>query len=802
MTRGPGWSSGPLLLLLAKICANMKSLLERLGLKKSKLRFLKFSVVALLLITSSGLVFGGWYLKQLEDAVTSKFEGPKWRLPSKIYSDSFLLYVGINLRLEEFWDKLRRLGYHETTSAPRSKGEYRYQKSQGDLEIYLRDFAYPTEPFNGFPVKISLQGTAITKIQNAATGQEMFSLELEPELVAGLYDRTWQERRVVKLSEVPPMVIKSILAIEDERFYSHHGVDPVGILRAMWVNLRSLGYRQGGSTLTQQLMKNFFLGSERTAQRKFKEALMALIAERKYSKNEILENYINEIYLGQKGSQGIFGVWEASQFYFSKQLSELTLGESALLAGLIRAPNALSPFKSVDAATKRRNVVLGKLLDDNIITRKQYETAMAEKLARRELVKVTNDAPFYVDYLRRELDEHYSNQEQTAEGLRIFTSLDLQLQRIAERSLAEGLTKLEEAYPSLNRKGDDDHVEGAIIVIRPQTGEIKAMVGGRNYQKSQFNRVFQAKRQPGSVFKPFVYLAALMAGSDGGKKYTPVTMVEDSPFTWDYDGQEWQPGNYNDEYFGTVTLRRALEKSLNSATARVARDIGIKRVRDIAQRLGIQSPLPAVPSLALGAAEVTPLEVAMAFSTLANNGVRTRPLAVKQVVDSNSRVLEKRDVRVEKVIAPQFAFMMNYLLKGVLDRGTAEVARRWGFTRPAAGKTGTTNDYKDAWFVGYTPDLLAVVWVGFDNQSKLGLSGAQAALPIWTEFMKRATAGTPITDFVPPPGIKIIEIDPLSGQPATTNCPYVLREAFIEGEEPTGTCPLHPGPSLQVSKSE
>ena len=771
-------------------------------MKESKLRIFSISLITLLLVTTTGIVFGGWYLKRLEETVTAKFEGPKWIFPSKIYSDSYLLYVGINLRLDDLWEKLRRLGYHESTAAPKNKGEYRYQASAGSLEIVLHDFAYPTEPFKGIPVRISLQNGVITRIENVASGQEMFSLELEPELVTGLYERTWQERKVVKLSDVPPLVVKSILAIEDERFYSHHGIDPISVLRAMWVNIRSAGVVQGGSTLTQQLMKNFFLTDERKLSRKVKEAIMALIAERRYSKDEILENYLNEIYLGQKGSQGIFGVSEASQFYFSKQLSELTVGETALLAGLIRAPNRLSPYRSVDAATKRRNVVLTKLLEEKIITQKQYGAALREALPHRELVKVTNDAPFYVDFLRRELAENYSNDVLNKEGLRIFSSLDLQLQRIAERSLADGLKKLEDTYPALRRKGDDDNLEGAIIVLRPQTGEIKAMVGGRSYQKSQFNRVFQAKRQPGSVFKPFVYLAALMSGGEAGKKFTPVTMVEDSPFTWSYDGQEWQPGNYNDEYFGTVTLRRALEKSLNSATARVAREVGIRRVRDIAQRLGIQSSLPAVPALSLGAAEVTPLEVAVAFSTLANNGVRTTPLAVKQVMDADARVLEKRDVRVEKVISPQIAFMMNYLLKGVLDRGTADVARRWGFTRPAAGKTGTTNDYKDAWFVGYTPDLLAVVWVGFDNQSKLNLSGAQAALPIWTEFMKRATAGTPITDFVPPPGIKIVEIDPLSGQLATASCPYVLREAFMEGDEPTVVCPLHPGSSLQVSKSE
>jgi penicillin-binding protein 1B len=771
-------------------------------LKKSNLRFLGISLIALLLITSSGIVLGSWYLKTLETTVKEKFDGRKWRFPSKIYSDSYLLYVGMNIRLDDFIEKLRRLGYRETKSAPNSKGEYRYQKASGVLDVYLHDFVYPTEPFKGSLVRIAFQGATIAKVNNIATGQEMFSFELEPELVGGLYERIWQERRVVALRDVPPLLIQAILAIEDERFYRHVGIDPVALLRASWVNMRSGGVVQGGSTLTQQLVKNFFLGGERTFSRKMKEAVMALVVERQYSKKEILENYLNEIYLGQRGSQGVHGIWEAAQFYFSKSLSDLTVGETALLAGLIRGPNNYSPYRSVQAASKRRNVVLAKLVEDKIISNRQYDAALREVLPTRELIKVTNDAPFYVDFLRRELAETYSNEMLTQEGLRIFTSLDLQLQRLAERTLAEGLKHLEQTYPALKRRGEDDDLEGAIVVVRPQTGEIKAMAGGRNYQKSQFNRVFQARRQPGSIFKPFVYLAALMYGGEGGKKFTAVSKVDDSPFSWNYEGQEWQPGNYNDEFFGTVTLRRALEKSLNSATARVAREVGIRRVRDVAYRLGIQSNLPAVPALSLGAAEVTPLEVAVAFSTLANNGVRTRPLTVKQVMDPNARVLEKRDVRVEKVIPAQMAFLMNNLLKGVLDRGTADFARRWGFTRPAAGKTGTTNDYKDAWFVGYTPDLLAVVWVGFDNQSKLGLSGAQAALPIWTEFMKRATAGTPVTDFVAPPGIKFVDVDPLSGQLATVNCTSKIREAFAEGDEPTLTCALHPGEPLSSPNPE
>ncbi|HMF47535.1 MAG TPA: PBP1A family penicillin-binding protein [Candidatus Saccharimonadales bacterium] len=755
-------------------------------MKSVKLRILSISLIVLLAVTTSGLVFGAWFLKKWEQQVTEKFEGQKWRFPSKVYSDSYLLYVGINLRLDDLAEKLRRLGYYETQSAPKSKGEYRVAKADGAVDIFLHDFSYPTEQVKGFPVRIVLHGNFVSRIENPTNGKEMFSLELEPELVTGLYKLIWQERRVVKLSEVPPLLIKSILAIEDERFYSHHGVDPIGVLRAMWVNLRSFSFQQGGSTLTQQLMKNFLLTDERTLTRKIPEAVMALIAERKYSKDVILENYLNEIYLGQRGSQGIFGVWEAAQFYFSKPLSDLTVGESALLAGLIRAPNRLSPYKSAEAATKRRNVVLGKLLDDQIINRKQYDTALREKLPQRALAKVTNDAPFYVDYLRRELEQNYSNDVLTQEGLRIFTSLDLQLQRIADRALTEGLKKLEASHPALKKKGADDSLEGAIIVLRPQTGEIKAMIGGRNYQKSQFNRVFQARRQPGSIFKPFVYLAALMYGGQSGVRYTPDTVLNDSQFTWSYDGQEWQPNNYNNEYFGAVTFRRALESSLNSATGRVAQDVGIRRVRDLAYRLGIQSPLPTVPSLALGSAEVTPLEVAVAFSTLANNGVRTRPLAVKQVIDQNTKVLEKRDVRVEQVVSPQLANAMNQLLKGVLDRGTATGARRLGFTRPAAGKTGTTNDYKDAWFVGYTPDLLAVVWVGFDGQSKLNLSGADAALPIWTEFMKAATASMPVTDFVGPP------MPNVEGEetPAAAKCVPAGKEGESASERcPPGTVP-------------
>ncbi|MCZ6562884.1 MAG: PBP1A family penicillin-binding protein [Deltaproteobacteria bacterium] len=734
-------------------------------------------------------------MRFLEEVVTAKFEGRVWKFPSKIYSDTFLMYPGMKLRSEELEAKLLRLGYQETDSKLQFSGDYRISKKENLVEIYLHNFQYPLEQFKGYPVRLLLRSDTIATIQIKQSGKEIYSLELEPELVTGLYDRVWEERRLVTLDEVPPLLVRAVLAIEDERFYHHWGIDPISILRAFMANVRKGGIVQGGSTLTQQLMKNFFLGSEQTIERKVKEALMALVVEWKYSKDEILENYLNEIYLGQKGAQGIFGVWEASQFYFGKELSQLTVGEMALLAGLIKAPNRYSPYRSVKTAASRRNIVLGKMFEDGFIPRRQYERALKEVLRPREFVKVVNNAPFYVDFLRKELAENYSRQILAAEGLNIFTSLDLQLQGLAEKALSNGLKQLEERYPHLLEAGKKDRLEGAIVVIKPQTGEIKAMVGGRDYQKSQFNRVVQARRQPGSIFKPFVYLAALIYGSeDGARRFTPASLVEDSPFTWSYEGQEWKPENYNEKYYGLVTFRYALEKSLNSATARIASEVGIKKVRDVAYRLGLQGPLPLLPSLALGAVEVTPLEMARAFSTLANGGVRTNPLAVKQVIDQRSQILEKRNVRVKKVITPQVAFMMNHMLKGVLDRGTGRGARRRGFNRPAAGKTGTTNDTRDAWFAGYTPDLLAVVWVGFDRQSELGLTGAQAALPIWTEFMKQATAGSPLTDFNPPPGIEFIDVDPLSGYRATPNCPRVVREAFFKSEAPLAFCPLHPSP--------
>lgn len=744
----------------------------------------------------------GWrFFRELERVVVGKFSGHRWEIPSKVYASSLLLYPGIDIKGGGLMERLDRLDYHRVAGPVQVRGEYRYQPAAGALEIYLHNFVYPAHEERGRLIRLFLRGSRLERLEDGGSGADLLSVKLEPEVITGLYDQVWEERRVVKLHEIPTLLVRAILAAEDQRFFAHYGVDLWGIVRAGLANLWAGRVVQGGSTLTQQLMKNFFLTGERTVGRKLVEAVMAVIVENYYSKLEILENYMNEIYLGQRGAKGIFGVWEAARFYFGKEPRDLSLGEMSLLAGLIKAPNRYSPYRNPDLAVRRRNHVLRLMLELGDLSEEEYQAAIREKVEPRELPIDVNGAPYFIDFVEKELRDNYPPEALTTEGLSIFTSLDMHLQRVAQQVLVQGLQELEEKHPWLQQKEPAKRLQGCLIVIQPQTGEIKAMAGGRDYQISQFNRVTQARRQPGSVFKPFVYLAALERERrlrEG--RFLPTTLVEDKPFTWYYDDtRSWTPANYKDRYLGTVTLRQALERSLNAATARIAQEVGVEPIRQIARRLGITSPLPPYPSLVLGAAEVTPFEIAQAFAVLANQGVKAAPVAIKEVVSREGETTERYPVKVEQVLSPQTAYLITHLLEGVLDQGTGRSARAYGFSHPAAGKTGTTNDYGDAWFAGYTPDLLTVVWVGFDDRREsLHLSGAQAALPIWTEFMKRATAGRPAHSFSSPPGISLVSIDPLTGLRATPYCPTVIEEAFFAGEEPTSSCPYHTPEAMKV----
>jgi len=711
--------------------------------------------------------------RHLAQVVDEKFAGRRWDFPSRIYSDEFLLYPGLDVDAAGVSRRLERLVYRTSEAEPAYGGELR--RGPGVIEIALRPGALGRTRTRR--VRIDLDGPRISAIVDLDGGEELAAIALEPEELTGIFAGTWEDRRAIKVVDVAPVLVRAILATEDSRFFSHHGVDVIGVGRAAVTNLRSGRVRQGGSTLTQQLMKNFFLTTDRTLSRKLVELAMALVAERRYSKMQILENYLNEIYLGQRGARGIFGVAEASDFYFGKHPRDLTVSEAALLAGLVRAPNAYSPFTSPERALGRRNTVLKLLLGAGEIDQAAYEDAVASPLGVVPAPPDGTIAPFFVDYVKAELANRFPPDVLTTEGLNIYTTLDPLLQEQAQHALQSRLDHLERERPRLKAAAEKDRLEGALVALAPSTGKIRAMVGGRNYGESQFNRATQARRQTGSTFKPIVFLAAML-DEDPSRHLTPASRLQDEPFSWPLEGgPDWTPANYGDQYHGEVTARVALERSLNAATARVAASVGLPAVVSLAESLGVPGPLPEVPSLSLGALEASPLEMASVYAVLASGGTRGEPIAIERVTSRDGAAILGETPALRAVVPPDTAYVLTHMLEGVFDAGTASAARAAGFRHPAAGKTGTTNDYRDAWFIGYTPDLLAAVWVGFDRRAPLGMSGGTAALPIWTDFMKVAVAPLPPRPFLPPPGVTLVRLDRTSGTPA----PVDIAEAQAEG---------------------
>jgi penicillin-binding protein 1B len=717
--------------------------------------------------------------------VDEKFAGRRWEVPSRIQSGEFLLYPGLDVERAGLEERLDRRGYRESADGAEG-GDLR--RIESGLEIALRPGARGRDRTRR--VRLDLRGTTIERIVDLESGEEVAAVALEPEELTGIYEGEWKERRVVRVLDVAPVLIRAILATEDRRFFEHEGVDWIGISRAAWTNLRSGEVRQGGSTLTQQLMKNFFLTTDRTFARKLQELAMAVVAERRYSKMQILENYLNEVYLGQQGARGIFGVAEAAHFYFGKDPRDLDVGEAAFLAGILRAPNLYSPSRSPERARARRDTVLRLLRDAGEIDDAAYEQFRARPLGVVSRPERTHEAPYFVDHVKQELADRFPSGLLTTEGLEIATTLDPWMQDLADRAVRSGLQSLEEEYPRLREAPGGERLQAALVAIAPRNGEIKAMVGGRSYAESQFNRVTNARRQPGSTFKPIVYLAGLTS-PEPERHITPATLLKDVPFTWVYDGsRRWSPRNYGDDYRGEVTVRTAVEESLNAAAAHVARAVGLPAIAELAHEMGVQSALPEVPALSLGSSELTLLEITSVYAVLASGGIRVDPIGVTRVTARDGEVIVGDTPPMRQVVSADAAYVMTHLLQGVLDHGTARGAREAGFGRPAAGKTGTTNDFRDAWFVGYTPDLVAGVWVGFDREGELNLSGARAALPIWTEFMKAATAWEPERPFRVPPGVVLVSIDRRSGEPAMLAGAQVIpsedvvEEAFLAGDEP------------------
>jgi penicillin-binding protein 1B len=623
-------------------------------------------------------------------------------------------------------------------------------------------------------------------------GQEVADTALEPEVLASATDRPGEDHRPVRLEEAPKVLIDAVLAAEDHRFFEHGGLDLRALVRAAWVNVRAGRVKEGGSTITQQLVKVRLLSPQRTFVRKMREAWLATLVESRYSKERILEAYLNEIYLGQRGPIAIRGVGAAARAYFGKEPHQLTTGEAALLAAVIRGPNVYSPAVDPVRARERRNVVLARMRELGTISPAEYDLARRTPLRVRSLASAGQTAPYFMDHVRQELEQRFDAEVSRVRGVRVQTTLDLSLQRFAEAAAVRGLDRIETSLPRLRRRDPGRRLQVVLVAVEPERGEIRALVGGRDYLASQFNRATLAHRQPGSAFKPIVFLAALR-GRDGGPPFTAASRVDDLPITLTAGGRPWSPRNYEDRYAGTVSVRQALEQSLNAATVRIALAVGLPNVVELARALGLRGPLTAVPAMALGAFEVTPLELARAYLALANGGVRVPAVSGIRTVQYGDEEVQAIGADAPlQVITPAEAWLVTSLLKGVMTSGTASAVAASGLPAGVAGKTGTTNDGRDAWFVGYAPGLLTLVWVGFDGGEPHGLSGAQAALPIWIDFMKQALETYPQGDFAVPPGIAFAEIDTGNGKLASLACPAVVREAFLAGTEPP-PCDEHRG---------
>jgi len=584
-----------------------------------------------------------------------------------------------------------------------------------------------------------------------------------------------ENRTPVALSNVPDTLIKALIATEDARFYDHHGLDVRGIARALYRNIRARRVLEGGSTLTQQLAKVLFLTPERSYTRKLKEMTLALRIEQRYTKQEILALYLNQIYFGS----GAYGIEAASRIYFGKPARDLNIAECALLAGIPRSPKHYSPYKSPESALGRRAYVLNRMVATGIISRAQADDAKRTPLPLPSLVKATGPSPYFVEYVRQKVEERFGSSILYSGGLTIYTSINDELQRNAEQAVVTGLAQIES---KLGKKGIPP-LQAALIAIEPLTGRIRAMVGGRDFGKSQFNRTWQALRQPGSAFKPIIVAAALDRG------FGASDIIDDSPLSIKLDrNKNWNPENFSRTYQGPVTLRQVLSQSLNVPTVRLLEKIGVDEVIHYARKIGIKSPLRPYLSLALGSSDVTLAELTSAYAVFANHGVKLGPVSILSIADSTGRVLYANDAMPEQVMRPEIAYLTTSLLRDVVERGTAWKARELG--RPAAGKTGTTNDFRDAWFIGYTPGLVTGVWVGYDDQRNIGPkeTGARAALPIWLEFMKKAHDGREPEEFPAPDGILFRQIDPRTGLLSTERCKNSIREAYLPGTEPRRYC--------------
>jgi 1A family penicillin-binding protein len=725
----------------------------------------------------------GWTVHALDERVDAVF-GPASHGRFELYSAPFRIARGVDLEAARFRARLGRLGYRETSDEPLEPGTFRAGTKR--VEIALRGFSDGISTLPPLRVRLDLDGPVVNTVSRLTDRRPLGAAWLEPERLGRYGVGTIAAVQPVRLEALPPHIAHAVLAAEDARFASHVGLDPIGIVRAAWTNWRAGGIRQGGSTITQQLAKNMMLDAERTWRRKIEEAALAVVIDFRVPKDDLLRTYLDTVYMGRIGSVPVHGITQAARGFFAKEPEQLTVGEAAALAGLIRAPNKLSPLRHPERARARRDQVLEAMAAQGWLDESDLARSRAQPLEVRR--REPRAAPWFVDEALRQLarlDPQADPRWDPATSVAVFTTLDVELQRALESTVANEIAALEKRYPSVRRPKRP--VEAGAVVIEARSGRVRALVGGRGESGSEFNHATRAKRQPGSAFKPFVYLAAIDAPEH---PLTPASLLLDAPLRVTGGGSVWQPKNSDGRFVGRLTVRRALEQSRNVPAHHAAESVGRDRIRALAAEAGLGA-MPDVPSLALGTGEVTLLDLTAAYGVFPNLGSFAAPTLIRSIRTGDGTSLYRAPANERRVATEASAYVVSHLLEGVVDRGTGRDIRRLGLKGALAGKTGTTDEGRDAWFVGYSPRFVTGIWVGFDDGRPLHLTASQAAIPVWVPVMRQVAriVGTVGSDsFAVPEGVVFREVEQSSGLLATDACPNSVREAFIAGTEPVETC--------------
>ena len=717
-----------------------------------------------------GLVVLAVFAVYLDAVVQEKFSGKRWTVPAKVYARPLELFVGQKLAKDDFLKELDALGYRRESTVAGPGG---VSVAGNNIELHSRGFQFyeSTEPSQR--VRVRFSGDFVAGLTQAGGGN-LAVARLEPLLIGGLYPAHQEDRVLIKLEQVPPYLVETLVAIEDREFFNHFGVSPKGIARAVWINATAGQLRQGGSTLTQQLVKNFYLTNERTLVRKATEAMMAVLLELHYDKKDILEAYLNEVFLGQDGQRAVHGFGLASQYFFSQPLSELKLDQVALLVGMVKGPTYYNPRRNPERALERRNLVLDVLAAQGVASVEEVDAAKQKPLGITRRGSLADSSfPAFLDLVKRQLREDYQEQDLTEEGLRIFTSFDPIMQLKAESALAGTLKRLS------GRKGVDQ-VEAGMVVTSPESGEVQAIIGSRQPRFAGFNRALDAVRPIGSLIKPAIYLTALERPS----QYTLTSLLEDQPFSIKgQDGQVWRPQNYDRKAHGTIYLYQGLVNSYNLSTAKLGLEIGVPEVLKTLNRLGVEQEWPAYPSMLLGAGGLSPMSVASMYQTLANGGFNTPLRGIRAVLTAEGEPLKRYPYQIQQ----RFDSGAIYLLQNAMQRTMSEGTGRSVYSQlprslALAGKTGTSNDSRDSWFAGFSQDVLAVVWLGRDDNGPTPLTGATGALQVWTDFMRQADP-LPL-DMPVPDNVVLAWVDASSGQGTDPSCPNAVQMPYIRGSQP------------------